>query len=346
MTAISVVLATFNGQEYLPAQLESLAVQTSPPEELVVSDDGSTDATLEIIADFARRAPFPVHVTRNPTRVGYARNFMSGATRCTSELVAFCDQDDEWAAHKLEVMRRPFDDPTVLLAYHNSTLVEGRGKALGTVVSRRRSSGTSDPLAVHPWRIVPGHTQVVRRSLNRLAPLHVDSVDPYGAQPRMPHDHWYLFWSSVLGRTAYVALSLVSYRQHRDNASGWPYPDLKSFVLDHIRHAEEYVRANVTGARNRLALLRRAGELLDGEERNRVAAAMPWYEALLGRCERRLSVYEGRSPLARGRALLDSLGRRDYTTGPDPGLDGLLLDAFVGVPSRLLGRPSRKREDV
>src|SRR5262245_27786779 len=59
-SAISIVLATFNGERYLEPLLQSLAGQTIAPLELVVGDDGSRDGTPEIVAEFARTAPFPV----------------------------------------------------------------------------------------------------------------------------------------------------------------------------------------------------------------------------------------------------------------------------------------------
>ena len=63
--AVSIVLATFNGERYLEPLLESLADQTIAPRELVVGDDGSQDRTPEIVSEFARRAPFPVTFTQN-----------------------------------------------------------------------------------------------------------------------------------------------------------------------------------------------------------------------------------------------------------------------------------------
>ena len=60
--SVSVAMATYNGERYLPEMLESLAAQTRLPDELVVRDDGSTDGTLGVVHDFARRVPFRVEV--------------------------------------------------------------------------------------------------------------------------------------------------------------------------------------------------------------------------------------------------------------------------------------------
>lgn len=338
MTSIAVAMATFNGQAHLQAQLASLAVQTSLPAELVVADDGSSDDTVRLLTEFSERAPFPMRVIQNRTRLGYAGNFMVAAAACESDLIAFCDQDDVWEPTKLAVMRKPFHDPGVLVAFHNSSLMDKDSVVTGTTHPRRVRSRTFEPLTIDPWMIVPGHAQVVRRSLNRFTPLHTESVDPYGPDRRMPHDHWYLFWASVLGTTAYVAERLVRYRQHGANASGWPHPNWAAYIRDNIEHAEEYTRATVIGARNRLTVLERSGDLLTPGERDRVEAAMPWHQALLGKCDRRLGIYVGRTLMERARALLTSIAHGAYTTRSSLGLQALLLDAFIGVPFRNVGR--------
>ena len=103
MTSVSVAMATFNGARYVRQQLDSLAVQSHLPSELVITDDCSTDETLELLNNFAANAPFPVFVHQNESRLGYRGNFLHATTLCSSDLVAFCDQDDIWDRCKLEV---------------------------------------------------------------------------------------------------------------------------------------------------------------------------------------------------------------------------------------------------
>ena len=63
MNKISIALGAYNGARFLPEQLESFSAQTVLPDELIVSDDCSTDATAEVIREYARAAPFPVTCT-------------------------------------------------------------------------------------------------------------------------------------------------------------------------------------------------------------------------------------------------------------------------------------------
>lgn len=72
---LSVALCTYNGERFLREQLDSIATQTRPPVELVVSDDRSTDGTRQLVESFATAAPFPVRLRFNDVNVGSTRNF-------------------------------------------------------------------------------------------------------------------------------------------------------------------------------------------------------------------------------------------------------------------------------
>src|SRR3954464_9717794 len=99
--SISVAMATYNGERYLPEMLDSLAAQTLQPDELVVRDDASEDDTVSILHAFARRVPFRVEVLAGGPRLGYAQNFVTASRACSGGVIFFADQDDSWRPHKL-----------------------------------------------------------------------------------------------------------------------------------------------------------------------------------------------------------------------------------------------------
>ncbi|MGA8529432.1 MAG: glycosyltransferase, partial [Acidobacteriaceae bacterium] len=125
---ISVAMATYNGEKYIREQLDSIARQSLLPYELVVTDDGSTDGTLEMVEDFARSAPFPVKIHRNDVRLGFADNFFKAASLCEGELIAFSDQDDVWLEDKLSVCSSHFVDPDVFLVAHSAWTLLASGE--------------------------------------------------------------------------------------------------------------------------------------------------------------------------------------------------------------------------
>lgn len=216
MTALrfSVALATYNGEQFLPEQLDSLVRQSRRPDELVVTDDGSSDGTVEVVRHFARSAPFAVHVHANETRLGYGENFLKAASLCQGDLVAFCDQDDVWLAAKLGRMERALRRPGVLLACHDAELVDAKLAPLGATVRHPRRS---------PFDIVPGCTIAFRRELleipvdrRRDERLRSTEAEWQG----LPHDRWLWFLASALDAVRRVASPLVRYRQHGRNVFG------------------------------------------------------------------------------------------------------------------------------
>ena len=122
---ISIAMCTYNGAQFLQKQLDTFASQTYPPYELIVCDDGSTDATLALTESFARKVPFPVRIFKNERNLGSTRNFEKAIGICDGDLVALSDQDDEWYPDKLARMHRLFEElPEALAAFSNADIID------------------------------------------------------------------------------------------------------------------------------------------------------------------------------------------------------------------------------
>ena len=98
---VSVVMATYNGAQYLREQIDSILNQTYPVHELIIQDDKSTDHTVAIANEYANRNPV-VKVFVNERNMGLNQNFKSAVMRATSDFIAISDQDDIWFNDKLE----------------------------------------------------------------------------------------------------------------------------------------------------------------------------------------------------------------------------------------------------
>lgn len=128
---LSIAMCTYNGAKYLPEQLESIRLQTRPPFELVVRDDGSTDHTLAILEEFARQASFPVRLTINKKNLHFTGNFLMAASQCSGDCVVFCDQDDIWEPSKLEEIEASVRLNQADLYLHEGLLINGAGVPQG-----------------------------------------------------------------------------------------------------------------------------------------------------------------------------------------------------------------------
>ena len=98
---VSVVVCTYNGEQFLREQLESVVNQTFPLHEIIIQDDGSTDRTMQIAMEYANRYD-NIIVKSNPDKQGINGNFFSAMRSCTGDFIAICDQDDLWAQDKIE----------------------------------------------------------------------------------------------------------------------------------------------------------------------------------------------------------------------------------------------------
>ena len=81
----SVALCTFSRARYLPGQLDGILRHTRPPDEVVASDEGPTDGTLNLLRAFAAWAPFPARVVSQPRRLGPAANFGTAIALCEGD---------------------------------------------------------------------------------------------------------------------------------------------------------------------------------------------------------------------------------------------------------------------
>lgn len=101
----SVVMTTYNGTEYVIQQLESLRSQTLAPLEVIIADDGSTDATVDVINEYiSKNGLSNWYVIRNNVNKGWRRNFVEAAALAKGKYIFFCDQDDIWVKDKIQVM--------------------------------------------------------------------------------------------------------------------------------------------------------------------------------------------------------------------------------------------------
>ena len=214
---ISIALCTYNGAAHLQWQLESLANQSSLPDELVVSDDRSSDNSLKIVTDFAAAVPFRVHILTAQDQMGYRSNFLRAAEACRSDYIAFCDQDDIWSPRKLEVVRGVLTQRSPQLVYHGFNVVGPEGEFLREDVESRspfREESNS------PWSFPLGFSMVFSRKLVEQWRRMSSLADPIALDKVVAHDEiiWIVAWA--IGSIAYIREALVDHRQHAANAFG------------------------------------------------------------------------------------------------------------------------------
>jgi hypothetical protein len=347
---LSVAMATFNGARYIGEQLDSIAAQTVVPSELVITDDASEDETVAIVRDFARTAPFTVHVHENPTRLGFRANFMRAISLCTSELIALCDQDDVWAPTKLAHTAAPFADPDVLLCYHEAWLIDSVGERLG-LAHIYPLLERNPPSSANPMRNPYGFAMVIHRRLLAFSDLWAQSVDNLQLHQPMAHDQWLFFLASAFGTVAYVDEPLAGYRQHGSNAYGFVVPgrSLGEKLNQWINVRAKDFACLTIAADSRAAILTQTLDSLDDQGRARAMLAIRHYRQFAAHARWRAAVYDepgiaGR--LAAWRALIRDNGYGNDTRWTFGNKAALIDLACLIPPRRLLGAVARSQRSA
>ncbi|MEP1766926.1 MAG: glycosyltransferase [Sulfitobacter sp.] len=211
---ITIALCTYNGAQHLSAQLESYLAQTHTHWDLWVSDDGSSDDTLEILQAFAaaQGRNREIRIIQGP-RKGFALNFLSllGHPDFPAQPVALSDQDDVWLPEKLALALAETAADTPVLYGAQSIHTDEALTPIG------QSLGGGDPSFGNALvqNIVSGHSMVLNTaalSLVRAAGLPQDI--PY-------HDWWlYQLISGADGKVIVRPDTVLLYRQHGLNAMG------------------------------------------------------------------------------------------------------------------------------
>ena len=214
---LSIALGTYNGAVYLKEQLDSFTAQTRTPDELVISDDQSTDDTLRLIEEFAATAGFPVRLSVNEANLGTAKNFEKAISLCRGDVILLSDQDDVWHRDKLDSVERIFEaEPQLSLVFSNAELVDETLKPFADTLFDRLGFNGQKQRLVKGGRalevqlrenLVCGCTMAFRANLKEL-------VLPISSDGPLVHDGWIVLLIAAVGEIDFINRPLQKYRQH------------------------------------------------------------------------------------------------------------------------------------
>jgi glycosyltransferase involved in cell wall biosynthesis len=226
---ISIAMCTYNGSSYLHEQLESIAKQTLPPDELIVCDDHSNPKTKEILHDFAARAPFPVRLFFNKINLGTVKNFEQAIELCTGDVIALSDQDDVWYPHKLSRLASVLlKKPEVGLVFSDAEVVGENLRPMGYNLWERTfpirdqvlfSAGKAFNVLLR-YNVVTGATMAFRSQ-------YKDLVLPIPETIWRIHDGWIALMIAAVAEVEFIPESLILYRQHSTQQVGVCLPSNK-----------------------------------------------------------------------------------------------------------------------
>lgn len=232
---VAVLLATYNGEKYIKTQIDSLLNQTFHNFELFISDDGSTDNTLEILKEYAFNR-HNIHILEKHEPNGSAcKNFLYLLENVNSDLYLFCDQDDEWFSDHIENLVRTFEinrKEGVPLLIHSDLMVVDRELNIINDSFFKFSSLSKNPLPYHYYLVqnnVTGCTMAINQELKEKAILNLSTEN----RLKIPmHDWWLALVAARFGEIIFIENKGLKYRQHGGNEVGAKNVNSFSYVFN------------------------------------------------------------------------------------------------------------------
>ena len=222
---ISVAIAAYNGALFIKEQLDSIINQTVPPDEIVISDDGSTDDTLTVIETFKKEHPdFNIVLLTDKSWHFHGKNFEHAMDNTSGDYIFLADQDDIWMPDKVEKVLAVFaEHPDAELVCHNCTLVDrNRNKVDGTfnyvfslegIATEQGNVRKVDCEKVYEGMLnLNGMCMCLSRKM-------MDKLTPY-PNGRCSHDRWIGFVASLENNFYFLNENLAEYRLHGGNVCG------------------------------------------------------------------------------------------------------------------------------
>ena len=238
---VSVVMATYNGERFLEAQIESILSQTYQNLEIIVVDDRSTDQTYTILETYAEKDK-RIKLFRNDANLGYIKNFEKGLLLATGQYVAPSDHDDIWFSEKIAILVATINEASIV--YADSVLIDETGNQIGKKLSDiKRLSDFNDCLSFLVGNSAAGHAMLIKTEL-------IKQTVPFA--PMIPHDHWLGFVATLHSGIKFIDTPLVYYRQHNNSVFG---AVKVNDTNDQLKTVRQKKNKNLLAIRERVALM-------------------------------------------------------------------------------------------
>lgn len=262
---ISIAMTTYNGEAYIEKQIRSLLHQTRIPDEIIICDDGSSDATIDILQRVLNEEGCSFcRVIKNEKNLGYRKNFKKSIGLTTGDLIFLSDQDDIWEKEKLEIMETVFEKNPHITALNSAfTLIDGLDKEIPYKERKgflnhgfmKKTAGKDALIPIEygmllRYNISPGCTMAFSRCVKDMYLKSTKSI--------LPHDWEINLISGMQGGCYFLNTPLIRYRIHGKNTLGMSTDDHPS-VLE-FRQDIDFRKASI---KEKLALF----SIMDGWNR-------------------------------------------------------------------------------
>lgn len=239
---IDILLATHNGEKYLVEQLDSICNQTYIDFKVIISDDGSSDGTVEIINKYVQMDK-RFHLIENKHNIGYIKNFEKLLKISDSDYFMFCDQDDIWNLDKVELSYNAIKDSKVDLVFTDLEVTNEKSDTLFSSFNEYNKINAKKGLDLDKLLVknyASGCTIIGSARLARkVIPFIALDVEAY------VYDWYVLILSTYFNGANYIDKTTIKYRQHDNNSIGIYKRNKKYNIRNIKKNRNEFLNSRV-----------------------------------------------------------------------------------------------------
>ena len=239
---VSIALCTYNSEKFISEQMDSLLSQTVLPDEIVISDDGSTDHTLDIIRSYQTNHKSLIKILNHPGHLGVFKNFPYALDHCEGDIIFPCDHDDVWMNDKIEKhLKAHLEHNDAILVYSNADVVYMTpDHYLYPLWEPKSILDDVNGQASYNSLVYKGHS--IAGCCMSFQKKHYQSIVPFPDQ--IYHDDWLATTAVIKGKIVGIPESLIKYRQHGENTVGIIRGSRLSFYKSLFTNVKFYVESD------------------------------------------------------------------------------------------------------
>lgn len=223
---VSVAMATYNGERFIKEQLDSIL--KNPVDEVIISDDGSTDNTRKIIKGFKDKR---IKLIDGPKQ-GIKQNFANAIQKTTGDVIFLSDQDDVWTLNKVDKVLSTFErDPALILVTHNAEIFDMKAGKIINQSNMTRLKARKGYYKNILRNTYTGCCMAIRSNLKRYILPIPNNIEM--------HDQWIGLLACKYGKDKMIRDKLITYRRHEHNASKFNHYSIGQMLINRINLMKE-----------------------------------------------------------------------------------------------------------
>ena len=219
--SISVAMATYNGEKYIKEQIDSILLNMNENDELVISDDGSTDQTKAIIQKYHDKR---IHLIDGPHN-GLKQNFANALSHTRNEIIFLSDQDDVWMKDKVNKVLKAMEEENATCVVHDALIVDKDLISKGQTFFEFRNSGSGIIKNIIRNTYIGCCMAFKRDCLEKVLPI---------PNTLEMHDQWIGVLNDKYGKSYFLNQPLIMYRRHGNTESKMTHQGILKMIRNRI----------------------------------------------------------------------------------------------------------------